>query len=245
MGAAIPLREIATPSTPEGRRAVIIANAQSMLYLSAWPGDPAARAEFEDILGPVGPGQYWDLDRPFHVNADGPTYGVSTCGLVVRGNMRRSGVDDPTLYEPYEPGSAFSSASGRGFIDFARRYGAWKVDGNYSPGCYIVIGSGLMTHTFTCIELTDTQIIGADGGSIDKDHGSLQYINRSVRDISSLQYVGHVDPDTLPFRPTCLVPPQYGGVGLSTGNVVTALVFAGLGYMLGRKYGSAALERIR
>ena len=84
----------------------------------------------------------------------------------------------------------------------------------------------------------------ADGGSIDKEHGSLQYINRSVRDIASLQYVGHVDPDLLPFRSTCLVPPQYGGAGLSTGNVVTLLVFAGLGYLLAKKYGDDILKRV-
>ena len=88
------------------------------------------------------------------------------------------------------------------------------------------------------------QLDDADGGSIDKDHGSLQYINRSVRDLSSLQYVGHVDPDLLPFRSTCLVPPQYGGAGLSTGNVVTLLVFAGLGYLLAKKYGDDILKRV-
>ncbi|MFA4971388.1 MAG: hypothetical protein WC683_02160 [bacterium] len=246
MGAAIPLREIATPSTPAGRREVIIANAKSMIGLSAWSGNPAARAEFEDILGPLPPGAYWDLDRPFHVEnyETYATVGVSTCGLVVRGNQRRSGVADPNLWLPYEAGTAFSGGNNKGFIDFARKFGAWKADWSFFPGCYLVVGSGLLTHTFTCVDMNAAEdwLQSVDGGDTDKDHGGLQYISTKKRKLSEIQYVGHVDPDLLPFRPKCLVPPNYAG-GFSTGKIVTLLVFAGLGYLAGKHFGPQIIKR--
>ena len=54
---------------------------------------PELRVEFRDLLGPPPKGASWDLSVPFScrkVDGHYVTKGVSTCGLVAAGILRRS-----------------------------------------------------------------------------------------------------------------------------------------------------------
>lgn len=199
----IPLEAIKTPEDPLERRAIIVANALALDGVSAWPGNPESRAEFESILGEPPAGGYWDLDRPFSVSKK---QGISTCGLVARGIERRCSVLDPNLYAPYSPGSAFSSADNRGLLDFARANDCLSQSGDYASGDMIVIGEGLSTHIFTCVGLEGDSVYGIDGGQVDLDHGGLQCIKKTRRDRSTMPYVEHVLVARLPWAETCYRP---------------------------------------
>ena len=211
-----PLETVALPVETANVRKLIVANALSVVGISA--SNEETYKMFENLLGPTS--SYWDLKRPFKVwqeKGKWKTQGISTCGLVARGIWRRVGVNMPKIYNNYNFGMAMIEEQ-----IFCRSKSAWHVplkNDNIlpSPGDYIVIGSGLLTHNLTCIELCKNKLISVDGGRV--DNKGLQCIEKVEREIISVngypylkdknstrRIIGWGIVDLLPYKNTAVAP---------------------------------------
>ena len=165
-----------TPKTEEDIRSLIVAHAASISGMEA--ADKPIRQDWLDLLGKPPPGGYWDLDRPFKCWKDAggnwQTEGVSTCGLVCLGILRRIGVKLPPLYRPYSNGTCMTTI--QQCTGWHHAQGA-DLPG---PGDMLIIGSGLATHVFTIINTDNFPIItSVDGGQ--PGAGNLQAIKTCTR----------------------------------------------------------------
>jgi hypothetical protein len=216
-----PLIKIPRPSDANILRKAIVANAKSIIGVSA--ADKTTRPIFEEILGP---NKYpWDLDRPFRAyksNDKWKTEGVSTCGLVARGLWRRMGVDMPDLYKNYIAGTALSAEE-----SFARKNNAWQttwtgkeLDLRPQIGDYCIIGTGLATHALTVVDWNDNECISVDGGQVGvKGLQCIKQINRAWSQINpstkkiepflgNRKLIGWIIFDLLPFRNNTIIVPE-------------------------------------
>jgi hypothetical protein len=226
-------REIQTPVDSNQRRKIFVVNTKAVLGLSAWPGNPAVRYEFEQLLGLPPMGAKWDLDRPFRVWKDATgayrTEGVSTCMLVAAGIMRLSGVKCEAFEKHYIPGAIPSTL--HDLSDFA---GATLLTGEPQPGEAVAIGEGLATHMFTVFNIVGSNHHCCNGGAVeDGKKGFLQCIKPSVKKWP-YPYQYRIDCTKLPMRPTCKVPDNGQGSDFISGiGLVAAIGALGLGaYML-------------
>lgn len=197
--------------TGEEFRKLIVANALSVVGVSA--SNKQILPIFETLLGPLN--GKWDLSRPFKTwqeNGKWKTQGVSTCGLVCRGLMRRVKVDMPEIYKNYVFGTVITAEIR--FADGVKPYGAWQTPSeNLLPqaGDIIVIGTGISTHMLTVIGWDNNKVISVDGGRVDKN--GLQCIEKVEREWvvknnkpylkdsrSSRVVVGWIMASLLPYR---------------------------------------------
>jgi hypothetical protein len=150
-------------------RGTIITEALAVQDCRAAIDEPA----FRDLLGPPPRGSKWDLAVPFScklVNGRYVTRGVSSCGLVSAGILRRAGMPLPWNGSPYWQSPApytgldiVSEFSRLGQVaKCARPVGAMPV-----PGDVVCIGSGLATHVLTCVDWDGSTMVSVDGGQID------------------------------------------------------------------------------
>ena len=223
-----PFETVAMPRDANETRKVIVANALSVVGINA--SKPETFKMFEDLLGPVS--SYWDLKRPFRVwkeNGKWKTEGVSTCGLVARGLWRRVAVDMPKIYKDYDFGMAMIDE--QNFCRSLKPRSAWytpKKDDETRPlpGDYVIIGSGLTTHNFTCIGWDGDKMISVDGGRVDKKTG-LQCIEHVERELVTIggnlclkddhlirRIVGWAQVDLLPYRSVAVAPQGWQSVYL-------------------------------
>jgi hypothetical protein len=156
-------------------------------------GDPATVDAFRDLLGPPPKGAQWDLSKPFRAwQVDGKwrTEGVSTCGLVAAGILRRAGGQLPWLGcdywhfgGPFEGLDIVSALTRLGQVERAVRSAGSRPE----PGDVCCIGRGLRTHVRTCVEDDGTTITSVDGGQV--DDGTWLQRCRVVRRVWSKQDV--------------------------------------------------------
>lgn len=176
----------------DGAATSIVDYALSLDGLDA--GNPAHRATWLGLLGPLPSWAQWDLDRPFRcrkVDGKWRTQGLSTCGLVANGILRHHQVIIRTLYEPYVFGTAISSV-----VQAAREQDCWQSPiapplAPY-PGDYVVIGSGLRTHVLTCVGFAD----GGPGGAADPSEAPRSLVSidgGQVHPQTGLQMVRRVE----------------------------------------------------
>jgi len=220
-----PLEMVSLPVDAEKTRKLIVANALSIVGISA--SNKATYKMFENLLGPTA--GYWDLKRPFRVwKEDGKwkTQGVSTCGLVARGIWRRVGVDMPKIYENYNYGMAMIEE--QTFCRGVKPRSAWYVPSKGDetvpmPGDYVIIGSGLSTHNLTCVGWKGDKMVSVDGGRVDSK--GLQCIEKVERELvtingypclkddrSTRKIVGWGMVDLLPYKNTAVAPEGWESV---------------------------------
>lgn len=161
-------------------RASIVDVAESVAELRA-AVDPAA---FRALIGDAAA---WDLSVPFSCRRDPATgryvtRGVSTCGLVAVGILRRAGVALPFVgpywhWPRYEGLDVVSALSKLGVDAGARRAKGDRPE----PGDVCCIGSALSTHVFIVTACDDT-LRSIDGGQIDDaQHRYLQRVRACRR----------------------------------------------------------------
>ena len=144
---------------------------------------PELRSDFRDLLGPAPKGASWDLAHAFSAKKVGARYvtqGVSTCGLVAAGILRRAGFKLPWLGAAYwdfpAPYKGLDIVSCLTLL--GQRTGARRPTGApVQPGDIRCIGTGLATHVLTVVEVQPGRIISVDGGQVDDwQHGYLQRV---------------------------------------------------------------------
>jgi hypothetical protein len=144
---------------------------------------PELRVDFRDLLGPPPKGASWDLSVPFSCKRVGDRYftaGVSTCGLVAAGILRRAGFRLPWSGYPYWQAPApyhgldiVSCLTQLGAVTEARRPAGERPE----PGDVVCIGSGLATHVLTVTGWEGDVMVSVDGGQVDDAaHGWLQRV---------------------------------------------------------------------
>jgi hypothetical protein len=144
---------------------------------------PETRQQFRDLLGPPPKGASWDLSVPFSCRkVDGKyiTRGVSTCGLVAAGILRRAGFRLPWSGYPYWQAPApyrgldiVSCLSQLGAMTKARGPAGERPE----PGDVVCIGSGLATHVLTVVGWEGDVMVSVDGGQVDAAaHSYLQRV---------------------------------------------------------------------
>jgi hypothetical protein len=206
------LIEIPRPSEMEDVRKAMVANAVSLIGISASDN----LQKMKDILGPVNGN--WDLKRPFRCyqkNGRWITEGVSTCGLVCRGLWRRMKIDMNALYFNYIFGSAISAE--RIFAIKNRSFLSMSPSSSLipSPGDYLIIGNGLSTHALTCIGWNSDTMASVDAGQTDSK--GLQCIKRRERKwikkpdgiyLGDRKIVGWMNLSGLPFKNENIIVPE-------------------------------------
>ena len=206
------LIEIPRPSEMEDVRKAMVANAVSLIGISASDN----LQKMIDILGSVK--GTWDLKRPFRCYQKGGrwiTEGVSTCGLVARGLWRRMKIDMDSLYYNYIFGSAISAE--RMFAIKNRAFLSMDPNSDLipSPGDYLIIGSGMSTHALTCIGWNSDTMISVDAGQCDSHN--LQMIKKCKRKwikkpdgiyLNDRKVVGWMELDKLPFKNENIIVPE-------------------------------------
>jgi len=186
-----------TKRAPIDRRRRILEEARHLDGLSA--GEQPQT--FAAALGVPPPGGWEDLiARPFSIETreDGTiqTAGVSTCALVAREILRRSGLELASLEAPYVPGSAM-----REIVEVARKTGALHVRDGYEarPGDLVVLGVGSGDHVATLVALEGDSATTIDGGLVAPD--GLQRIGHVTRTRAGIgASVLVVDVDRLPWK---------------------------------------------
>lgn len=146
---------------------------------------------FSKLLGVPPEGSQWDLLRPFHVDSDGHTTGVSTCGLVTRGIHCMAGINWPEHSKPYIPGRVFTDME-----NFAMKHGLWRSTGVPDYGDAFIIGTGYQTHMATCIDVDGWEVLSVDGGQVDPKTG-LQCITQKSRDFRQVHLQGIINVEGL------------------------------------------------
>jgi hypothetical protein len=145
----------------------IVSEAMACADYSA--ADPATIEAFRALLGP-GP---WDLSVPFSCRkVDGRyvTRGVSTCGLVAAGILRRAGVRLPWIGAPYwhypAPYTGLDIVSALTLL--GQRTGSRRGPGERPvEGDVVCIGSGLATHVLTVVGWEGDVMVSVDGGQVE------------------------------------------------------------------------------
>lgn len=162
--------------------------------------DPQMLPLFRELLGPGS----WDLARPYQCTrtADGGyrTSGVSTCGLVAAGLLRRvvslpwDGFPYWHYPAPYAGLDIVSALSLLGQLTGSRRAAGQRP----VPGDAVCIGSGLSTHVFTVVDDDGRTITSIDGGAVDDAaHGFLQRVRLTRRQWPGPRVVWVLDLDRL------------------------------------------------
>ena len=180
-------------------RLAMVANADACSDLRA--ADPATCDEFRALLGPPARGLEWDLAHAYSY-ANGVTHGVSTCGLVAAGLLRRvidlSAWDAPyrEWAHPYHGLDVVSALGELGLACDARRVAGDRPQ----PGDVVCIGEGLATHVMTAIAWDGGTLVSVDGGQVDEpsdDPRGLQRTRTCRRGWSRLSIVWVLDLDRL------------------------------------------------
>ena len=150
----------------------IVSEAMACVGYSA--ADPDTRDAFRDLLGPPPKGASWDLSRPFRVTRTATggymTQGVSTCGLVAAGILRRALFRLPWNGSPYWQAPA--PYRGLDIVScltlLGQRTGARRPAGERpEEGDVVCIGSGLATHVLTVVGWEDDVMVSVDGGQVE------------------------------------------------------------------------------
>jgi hypothetical protein len=196
-------------------RKAAVANALACVDLRA--ADPNTHDALLALLGPPPRGGAWDLAHAYHYDAaTGQTRGVSTCGLVAVGLLRR--VIDLSMWDgpyrewptPYRGLDVVSALSQLGITLGARR----PAGEPSAPGDVICIrpGGPMTTHVLTVVARETGTLISVDGGQVDgsiEDWRGLQRTRLCRRVESALRVVWSLDIDRLAAalpRATWLVP---------------------------------------
>jgi len=175
----------------------IVSAAHEVEGLRAATDEPA----FRSLLGEPPKGSKWDLSQPFScrkVDGKCQTKGVSTCGLVAVGILRRAGLKLPFVgpywqWPRYEGLDVVSALSKLGTVTESRRpAGAMPM-----PGDVCCIGSSLATHVFTVVDWDGATMISVDGGQVDDAaHRYLQRV-KVCRRVWPRPVVWVIDSETL------------------------------------------------
>jgi hypothetical protein len=167
---------------PEIIRGVVADYARTFCPLSA--SNPVELIVIADLCGPLSPGLRWPLDVPYQT-VDGKTKGISTCGLVAEGILRKLGCPVPAFHRPYVFGSSI-----RRTIEAAQARGNWCTDGAPELGDLVVLGPGGNPHALTVVGIDGDTYESVDGGQTDS-HG-LQAVRFRSRRLLNGQLGGRV-----------------------------------------------------
>jgi hypothetical protein len=245
-------------------RRAMLANALSVTDLRA--AIQEQEPKFRALLGPAPLNARWDLSRPFRCTRTATggylTEGVSTCGLVCSGLLRR--VIDLSAWSgsywdwkaPYHRLDVVSALTQLGHETGARRPAGERA----RPGDPVCIGSGLQTHVLTAAGWNGEYLLSVDGGQIDDAaHRFLQRTRACKRLWDALRVAWVLDLDvlarklplatwTLPVGWTCVEVPPMPATGPSwalgtTIGVQQALLL--LGYDTGAADGILGPKTLR